>query len=76
MGWDGLSGKYVSKRNKFEFYYKWENVRIICETKRYIFIRMKGLPDFTIFKYLLPAETISSIKKIIAKATVPQKKLL
>ena len=67
---------FGSRTDTYEVYFKWERFDFIDETEKYIFIKKNRRPHITIYKHILPYETVSSIKKIIAEVPVPNKKLL
>ena len=54
----------------------WEEIGKISEASKYIFIKMRNGPSFIFYKYLLPADTVRSIKELLKGAPVPNIKLL
>ena len=67
---------YGLKTDFTEFFAKWEGFEHVEETDKYILMKLKRSSLPTIYKYLLPPETVSDIKKIIADAPIKNKKLL
>ncbi|MHC4574078.1 MAG: YcxB family protein [Planctomycetota bacterium] len=67
---------YGGKSDTFEFYVKWEAIERIEETNKFIFLRLGRGGCLTIFKYLLPRETVSAIKGLLATVPVKDKRLL
>ena len=54
----------------------WGEFTKITETSKYIFVKMRNGPCLNIYKYLLPTDTVRSIKEILKEAPVPNIKLL
>lgn len=72
-----LNGQgYGGESNILQFCIPWQGVTKICETERYIFIELRRGGCLTIFKRLLPDETLRSIREVIADAPVPKKELM
>ena len=67
---------FREKTDTVEFFMKWQGFDYIKETKKYIFMKPQDRRcPLVIYKSLLPSETTSSIKKILADAPVPKKYL-
>jgi len=69
---EGFGAKFPSS----EYRMKWNMVKSICETNNFIFMKLQLGPTVTIYKYLLPDETVSSVKKLLVNVPVQKKKLL
>jgi len=68
---------YRVKTDTSEFFMKWQGFDYIKETQKYIFMKPRNKrPPFVIYTSLLPGETTSSIKKLLANAPVVKKHLL
>lgn len=83
--WEGTKRIFIvntqgcgSRSELWETFIRWQAFNDVLETKKYILIRSNKYPRtrFTIYKHLLPDETVSSIKKILADVPVPKKHLL
>jgi len=72
MGPDGYGGS----SDISEFHLKWEGIRSIRETRKYVFLTTVTDEGLIIFKDLLPSETLQEIKAVLANAPVSDKNLL
>jgi hypothetical protein len=69
---EGFGAKFPSS----EYRIKWNMIKSISETKKYIFMKVQSGPTVTIYKHRLPRETVSSIKRLLSSVPVATTKLL